>query len=146
MILVDTNIWIYVRQGEPIVRPTDSPIIEREKLNRAWKARRFGQILRGIPDEQIFITTIIEAELYRHGFYEGKHPVQRKILKPNILPLTKTHERTMLQIAKTYRQRRGGAADFLIAAAAIEYKLALMTNNIADFQTIKGLQLYTEAA
>ncbi len=42
------------------------------------------------------------------------------------------------ELARTYRR---GRADLLIAATALEYGIPLLTQNVRDFKTIRGMKL-----
>lgn len=58
--------------------------------------------------------------------------------KIKIIPLD---ERIIATAIKIKQQRKTSLGDSFIAATALAYKLTLVTNNIYDFENIKGLKI-----
>lgn len=58
--------------------------------------------------------------------------------KIKVIPLD---ERIIATAIKIKQQRKTSLGDSFIAATALAYKLTLVTNNIYDFENIKGLKI-----
>ncbi|WP_020595810.1 type II toxin-antitoxin system VapC family toxin [Spirosoma panaciterrae] len=76
------------------------------------------------------------------GFYklaeEEKEQFEQFFTTILILPIT---DEVITEAIRLRQQRKRSLADSLIAATGILYKLPVLTNNVADFSDIEGLQI-----
>lgn len=128
MYLLDTNICIFVQNRRP-------PHV-LEKLKRVSARSR------------VFISGITVAEL-QYGVYHSQRVEQNRIalagfLSPfDILPFDDV-DAEQYGILRAQLKKAGqiiGPYDMLIAAQAIARKLTLVTNNLAEFERVKGLKV-----
>lgn len=90
---------------------------------------------------RLAVSTITIAETY-YGMKKSEARQTKELLnKFNTYHLTKNISLIFLDILFTYRSQIE-IPDALIAATALENNVALYTQNIQDFDFIKGLQLY----
>ncbi len=125
--LLDTNICIYIIKQRP-----------------AWVSRKF----ESLPLESVGISSITTSELY-YGVAKSSHVQRnRQALLEFLAPLSlcpydeqsSTHYGD-LRAALEASGQVIGSLDMLIAAHAISLGVTLVTNNLREFQRVKGLQL-----
>jgi tRNA(fMet)-specific endonuclease VapC len=109
------------------------------------------QTLVDLAPDGLAVSIISYGELYE-GAYYARNPqadlagLTAFLLGKEILPLTTTiMERFgILRGALSPHQRRQiGDMDLLIAATALTHGLTLLTRNVADFQLVTGLSIYS---
>ena len=124
--LLDTNICIYVINARPAL------VLER---------------FRQEPAGQIGISSVSAAEL-AYGVAKGASTRNEEALRLFLAPLAIVpfNEDVIWTYGKirTDLEKRGmpiGAMDTMIAAHALSLDLTLVTNNVRDFERVKGLRL-----
>jgi tRNA(fMet)-specific endonuclease VapC len=127
MILLDTNICIYIIKQKP-------PLV----------LQRF----QAIPLGEVGVSAITVAEL-EYGVAKSQRPLQnQQALTQFLLPLTVLP--FMAEDGAVYGRIRAqlesagtpiGALDLLIAAQALAHNIPLVTNNEAEFLRVPGLRV-----
>ena len=115
-VLLDSNIVIYLGSEK-------AEIIEKFLL-----------------DKELHISVITKVEtLGYHKISEKEKKFMNLIFnKIEIIPL---EEEIIATAIKLKQQRKTSLGDSFIAATALVHKLTLVSNNIADFENIKGLKI-----
>lgn len=91
-------------------------------------------------NEDFIISVIVEIEVLTYHEVPEKMPlIEEFVSLATVLPLDKAV--TQKAIALRRNQRKLKLADAIIAATAITYQLALITNNSRDFTNIAGLHV-----
>lgn len=107
--------------------------------------------LKQLANRGLAVSVITYGELYQGAFY-ARDPQSALAALPvffsdkQVLPLTTViAERFgIVRGALTPHQRRQiGDMDFLIAATTLTHNLTLLTRNLADFQLVPGLTIYS---
>jgi hypothetical protein len=114
MILLDTNIFIYIANG---VLPTD--IISQTDIAHTSVTKIEALGFSAIPANELLILNALFKESYN-------------------LELTSSIVGTAVQLRQAKRISLG---DSIIAATALEHELELWTVNTSDFEHIEGLRL-----
>jgi toxin FitB len=92
-----------------------------------------------IVDEAVFVSEISRVEVL--GYYKLTYEEEvyfRDVfdLVPSILPTSNIFDKA-IELRKTYHLKLG---DSLIAATALEHRLAIYTRNLQDFERIDNLK------
>ena len=126
MILLDTNICIYVINAKP------PAVLER------FRQYRMGEI---------GICSVVAAEL-AYGVAESNSPRNQMALEMFLAPLTiLPFDEAAIWAYGDLRaslERKGtpiGSLDTMIAAHALSHQATLITNNTAEFSRVPGLQV-----
>ncbi len=111
------------------------------------------ELLRGNPKTiadvykydqgNIFVTPVVVAELYRGARDKGELGKCRKLVgKFCILAINEGVVNSFSAIFDIFSlSHRPGIPDMLIAATALHYDIALLTENKKDFQFVPGIKL-----
>ncbi|HPB82575.1 MAG TPA: type II toxin-antitoxin system VapC family toxin [Spirochaetota bacterium] len=127
MYLLDTNICIYIIKKKPV------DVLKTVKTK---------------SKKDVYVSSITIAEL-EYGVAKSQFPEKNKIALIeflsifNILPFDDT-DAAEFGIIKTDLEKKGkiiGPMDLLIAGQAKSKKLILVTNNIKEFERVKGLKI-----
>jgi len=124
-LLIDSNIWIDATIGK-------NNLIKKEL-----------EYLESIS-RKIVINQVIQIELHHNVEAKSFPKLDSKLVKIQVIDLTKEIGSYALSLVKGYPNKLK-CADALIAATARIYGLELYTNNIKDFEGISGLKLYKPA-
>ncbi len=116
--LLDTNIFIYYFNGEPVVRPL------------------FSDILAGDAEGFYCPVTWTELLCYAALTEEEANQIRRFLRQLTRVALTEAVLDRAAQFRRDYRIR---LPDALIAACAFEENCTLVTRNVGDFERINGL-------
>ncbi len=125
--LIDTNIWSFLqRRSHP-------------KLTA-----RFAKL---IPD-QLFLSPVVRGEL-ETGYLKGDRMPQRRLALDLIIATTQhllIDQDTAVRYAqlRTQLEQAGtpiGRNDTWIAAEALHHKLIVVTDNLGEFERVKGLKV-----
>ena len=127
MILLDTNICIYILKQKPL------------SVLQEFKRYDVGQI---------GVSSITYAEL-SHGVYKSQYEKKNKeklnhFIAPIEILQFGEKAADIYGIIKTALEKKGkiiGNNDLLIAAHALSLNSTLVTNNKAEFQRVKGLRI-----
>ena len=114
MILLDTNVFIYIANG---TLPTD--IIGKTDIGYASITKIEALGFPTIPANELLILTSLFNETYK-------------------LPLTDT---IVDRAVKLRQLRRMSLGDAIVAATALEYDVELWTADVKDFMHIDGLKV-----
>ena len=116
----------------------DTNVISHLFANRLPdKSRNF---LTEVLNTNFIISVAVEIEVLTFHDNPEKMPmIEEFISLATILPLDKEITKKAIEIRRKHRKLKLG--DTIIAATAIVHKLVLLTNNVKDFNNIKGLKI-----
>jgi tRNA(fMet)-specific endonuclease VapC len=105
-------------------------------------------ILDSLPEDSAFISVVSVAELYEGAFLSRDPSEKIKSLEDflsDMIVLQVTEQTAPVFGEQRAKLRRRGLLidnlDLLIAATCLEHGLRLLTNNVAHFERINGLQI-----
>lgn len=116
-------------------------------IDHLRKQVRSNSILYNIADQyELYVSTIIEFELYMGAINEEKHQDIRTVLSwCTSLPLTSQIAQRAGMIHRELKQNNQliEIRDMLISATALTHNLPVMTLNAKHFERVSGLRLVT---
>lgn len=125
--LLDTNAWIHY------LNPGDSPIKHK---------------IRTIPPSQIFLCSVVKAELYFGAYKSSRRDANLSLLEKLFtqfacLPFDGQTARVFGEIRANLAAKGNpiGPYDLQIAAIALGHGLILVTHNVQEFSRVPGLVL-----
>jgi len=100
------------------------------------------KLVASIIDEEFNISVITQIEILApsQNLFPKEDQIREFVSFANILPLDEDTAHEVVALRKKYSHLKKKIADASIAATALKHDLILLTNNISDFQNIKGLK------
>lgn len=89
-------------------------------------------------DLQVSLISKLEVLGFHSISIQDKADFEDFFASISVLPIT---DEVITEAIRLRQQRKRSLADSLIAATGLLYKLPVLTNNVADFSDIEGLQI-----